>query len=61
MPGTRESTVRKIDVVLAPSELTDYGGGRKVPITKEFDKCHYRVHGPTLAGESGISVDLNNE
>lgn len=30
-------------VVPAPLELTDYGGDRKVPITKELDKCHDRV------------------
>lgn len=61
MPGTRESIVSKIDVVPAPLEFTDYGSGRKALITKDFDKCHYRVHKPTLAGESGISVGLNNE
>lgn len=30
----------KTDVVPAPFELTDYGRDRKVPVTKEFDKCH---------------------
>lgn len=53
----------KTDVVPAPFELTDYGRDRKVPITKEFDKCHRGicpgcrgVPKSTLPGESDVSV-----
>ena len=42
MAGTQGSMFSKT-VVPAPLELTDYGGDRKVPITKELDKCHDRV------------------
>lgn len=52
MPGIRESMVSKRDVVPAPRELTDYGGNRKVPITKEFGVTIEDA--PTLPEESYI-------